>query len=151
GRIATAVGRYDEYLELFATLPPDKQAKQRDHEKTSRAQKATLGPLVPSLTLMLPPEAPPGTVVRRDGAALAQSSLGVAFPVDPGEPLVPRQAPGGPWAELRVVLGQREQREIMLQVRAAPVAPSPVRTSPPPPRPAPARAPTKTPSDRSSS
>src|SRR5262245_43916079 len=57
GRIATAVGRYDEYLELFAALPPDKQAKQRDREKTSRAQKAALRPLAPILTLKLPPAA----------------------------------------------------------------------------------------------
>src|SRR5262245_59473272 len=62
GHIATAVARYDDYLAFVAKLSPDKQRKQRDREKQSRAQKAALSPQIPELTLVLPSDAPLGTV-----------------------------------------------------------------------------------------
>jgi hypothetical protein len=121
GHIATAVARYDEYLGVFAKLSPDKQRKQRDREKTSRAQKAALGPEIPELTLTLPPDAPEGTAVKRDGAELAPASLGAAIPVDPGEHVVTTQAPGGPVTELRVTIGRGDRKTLQLKVKRAKV------------------------------
>src|SRR5262249_36438330 len=51
GHVATAVARYEEYLALFATLPPDKRASQREREATATSQKALLASQVPRLTL----------------------------------------------------------------------------------------------------
>jgi hypothetical protein len=117
GRIATAVARYDEYLALYPTLPPDKKAKQGTRQQDSLAQKAALGPQVPELTLLLPEGAPPQTVVKRDGAEIAAAVLGFPMPVDPGEHIVTTQAPGGPVTEIRVTLGKAEKQKITLQWR----------------------------------
>ena len=57
GRIATAAAHYEEYLALYDSLSPDKKAKQGTRHRDSLAQKATLTPLVPKLTLVLPPNA----------------------------------------------------------------------------------------------
>jgi len=135
GRLAMAVARYDEYLEVFDTLTLDQKAKQRDREKRARAQKAVLGPQVPELTLKLPPDAPPGTVVRQDGVELPKAAVGIALQIDPGKYLVTTQAPGGPVTELRLVIGKGERREIMLHVQGAPQAP-PVLVPKPPDHPA---------------
>jgi hypothetical protein len=141
GRIATAVAHYDEYLAIFAKLSRDKQRKQRDREKASRLQQAALGPQIPELTLTLPPNAPAGTVVKRDGAELSASALGMSLAVDPGVHLVTTQAPGGPVTELRVPINKGEKKQFTLKVRRA-SEPSPAIepstnsvVSPPPPPP----------------
>src|SRR6185503_17683194 len=134
GRLATAVARYDEYLALFASLSPDKQAKQRDREKTARAQKAAIGPEVPELTLVLPKDAPVGTVVKRDGEVLG-TELGVPIPVDPGDHRVTTQAADGPVTEIRVKLAKGEKRRVELRVSGPVEAPA----LPPPEVPPPSR------------
>jgi hypothetical protein len=135
GRIATAVTRYGDYLSLFSRLPSDQQAKQKGREKIAASKKAELAPQVPELTLSLPPDAPSGTVVKRDEAVLAEAALGVGLPIDPGEHVVTTQAPGGPLTELRVTLQKGEKKQITLQVKGAlketPSAMPPA-TSPPP-------------------
>ncbi len=119
GRLATAVKRYDDYLAIWAALAADKQHKQGDRGQTARVQRATLLPLVPELTLVLPPDAPAGTVVLRDGAALSAAALGVSLPVDPGEHVIAMQAPGQPATEVRVVLAKGEKKSLLLPVRGA--------------------------------
>jgi hypothetical protein len=139
GRLATAVARYDDYLSMYARLTAEQKQKQRDREKTAREQKAALGPQVPELTLSLPPGAPPGTVVKRDGSELAAAALGLALPVDPGEHVVTTQTPDGKGTEIRVTLGKGEKKQVTLPVKDASAAP-PVAAPPPPviaPSPAP--------------
>lgn len=137
GRIATAVTRYGDYLALFSRLPREAQAKQKGREKIAAEKKALLAPAVPELTLALPPDAPRGTVVKRDDAVLADAALGIALPIDPGEHLVTTQAPGGQVTELRITVAQGEKKQLTLQVKAAPlpenrppVAPAPVASAP---------------------
>lgn len=137
GRIASALQRYDEYLALYATLPPDKKAKQGDRERESLAQRAALSAEAPRLTLLLSPGAPRGTVVVQDGEEIDAARLGVPLIVDPGEHLVTTRAPGGPEAEVRVTLVQAEKKTLTLQVKevkevkdAASVATPPPRTIP---------------------
>ncbi len=122
GRIATAMARYDEYLALYATLPPDRKAKQGKRPQESMAQKAALAPQVPELTLVLPANSPRETAVTRDGQEVGLNALGVAIPVDPGEHTVTTQAPGGALTELRVTVGRAEKRTVILQVKDAPGA-----------------------------
>ncbi len=90
---------------------------------------------MPELILELPPGAPPGTVVTRDGQVMAQATLGVGLPVDPGEHTVTVQAPGEPAHEQHISLDRGEKKRVMLEVRGAPGVepPSPPSSSPPSP------------------
>jgi hypothetical protein len=129
GLVATAVALYDDYLTVAAALPPDKKQKQGDREKIARAQKALLAPMVPELTLALPPGAPSGTVIKRDGAVVAE---GAPFPLDPGEHLITAHPPNGPVTEVRVRLEKGEKKSLVLDVReASPPARAPVTEVPP--------------------
>lgn len=123
GRLATAVARYDEYLALYARLSGEQLRKQGDRDKRAHSQKAALGPRVPMLTLSLLPGAPPGTLVKRDGAELSAAALGVASPVDPGEHVATTQAPGGPVTTVPVTLGEGEKKQIILPVKEAAASP----------------------------
>jgi len=136
GRIATAVRRYDDYLTLYAALTPEKQKKQGEREQIAREQKAKLSPLVPELTLNMPPGAPRGTIVTRDGAPVAESALGVPMPVDPGEHVIVVQAPGGTASEQRVTIEKGDKKGLLLEIRVLPL-PDPQATIPPAPAPAP--------------
>ncbi len=117
--------RYDAYLALVATFPPDKKQKQGDRVKVALAQRERLGPKVAELTLVLPPNAPVGTRVTRDGAPVASVSLGTPVVVDPGEHVASTKAPGGPVTEVRIKLGEGEKRAIALEVREPTAAPAP--------------------------
>jgi hypothetical protein len=135
GHVATAFTRYGDYLSLFEGLAPDKRARQQGRDRIAREQRAALGPKVPEVTLVLPPGAPRGTVVRRDDVELAEPALGVPLPVDPGEHVVTVQSPGRAAAEQRfaIALGEKKQVALALGAPVAPVGPvaSPVAVAPP--------------------
>jgi len=140
GRIATAMALYSDYLAQYARLPPAQQSKQLGREEIAAKQRGQLAPLVPQLSLSLPPGAPPGTIVKRDDAALGAATLGVPLPIDPGPHRVTTQAPGGPETEIRFTLEKGEKKQITLNVRAAPESEGAVNTTemsghsgPPPP------------------
>jgi hypothetical protein len=117
GRIATAVARYSEYLSLYDRMPPEQRAKQLDRNTISARQKAALSPKVPELTLILPKDAPRGTVVKRDDVVLDAPSLGIGLPVDPGDHVVTTQAPGGPETPRHVTVKAGEHPVIELEVQ----------------------------------
>ena len=52
--------------------------------------------------------------MKRDGSVVAQAELGVAVAVDPGEHTVGTQMPGGPLEEVKVTLGKKEKKTVML-------------------------------------
>lgn len=116
GHLAAALRYHDAYLTVFDALTPEKQAKQRGREKIAAAQRAALGPRVPTLTVTLPEGAPAGTVVRCDGRTLGASSLGAPMPLDPGDHVVTAEAPGRPVIERRVTLAERDRKVIALPV-----------------------------------
>ncbi len=117
GRLATAVARYDEYIALYATLPPDKKQKQTDREKVSKEARAALLAQVPEITVKLSPSAPAGTVVTRDGAPLKAAALGGPLRVDPGEHVLGAHPPHGPLTERRVTVRKGEKRAVLLDVK----------------------------------
>ncbi len=119
GRPAAAFKRYGEYLELYASLPRDKQLKQGTREKDARAKRAELDAIVARATLTLPAGAPVGTVVTRDGVPLADGELGAALLLDPGEHVFTVEAPGSPPTEQRVTLVKGEKRAIELEAPAS--------------------------------
>jgi hypothetical protein len=132
GHLATALRRYDEYLSAYGALSPEKMAKQGDREKIAKEQKAALSARVSELTLALPPNAPPGTTVTRDGQPVDRLELGTPVRVDPGDHVVVTQAPGGPPTTVRITLSLGERRGIALLVAppAATVAPVPADPEP---------------------
>ena len=137
GKLATAVARYDDYLSLFASLPQEQRARQKGREIVAEAKRASLGPQVPKLTLVLPKDAPPGTKLTRDGVVLGAPSLGLALPLDPGEHVVEVDVPGAPTARQTLTIARGEQKllEVTLPVRASTVSalPPPVASTSPPP------------------
>lgn len=130
GRLATAVKRYRDYLAFWAALPTDKRQKQSERADTARRQQVALLRLVPQMTLALPPSAPNGTLVIRDGEVVPAAALGVPSPVDAGEHVITTQAPGGPVSEARITVGKGEKKSVVLEVRVAQVSRS-VPTEPP--------------------
>jgi hypothetical protein len=120
GRIATAVVRLDEYLQLYDRLTPDQKAQQVSRLKVAKEQREKLALEVPELTLSLPPGAPAGTVVRRDDAVVASAALGLGLPVDPGEHVVSTLAPGGALWEQRFTIAGGEKKPLVLEVKTAP-------------------------------
>jgi hypothetical protein len=131
GRIATAAAHYADYLSLYDHLTPEQKARQKTRPKEAKAQRDALLPLVPELTVVLPPGAPTGTVVKRNGAVVADAALGIGLPVDPGEHVVTTQAPGGPVGEQRITLGKGEKKQLTLEVKLTPEASTqPAKTEP---------------------
>jgi hypothetical protein len=117
GRLAVAASRYDEYLRVYAALPPDKQARQAEREKVARATRAAIAARIAELTPVLPPGAPRETRVTRDGTPVPAAALGVPALVDPGEHVITVQVPGGPASEMRITLAPGERKGVALDAR----------------------------------
>lgn len=133
GHGVVAYARYGEYLQVYASLSRDKQAKQGSREKDARAKRAELERTLAQATFSLPADAPAGTVVTRDGAPLAASDLGSPVMLDPGAHIVTTQVPDGPVNEQRFTLEKGEKRTISLEVKTS----GPAATSAPQPLPPP--------------
>jgi hypothetical protein len=71
------------------------------------------------VTLVLPPGAPEGVIVKRDGEVVAARELGAAIAVDPGEHVVTTETPGGSVAEQKFSVGQGEEKKVTLDVKLA--------------------------------
>jgi hypothetical protein len=119
GKSASAVARYQEYLDLYSKLPSDQQQKQEDRPQVSRSQIGALTPSVPTLTIRLPQGAPAGTTVKRDDVVLGGPSLGVALPVDPGSHTITSQAPGSIPFTQTITLAPSEKKDITVTVTNA--------------------------------
>ncbi|WP_437536214.1 hypothetical protein WME79_15975 [Sorangium sp. So ce726] len=124
GRVATAFAHFGEYLALHEQLTPEQKRRQGERPKVAREEREKLAPLVPELALSLPPGAPAGTVVKRDGQTVDSAALGASVPVDPGEHVVSTQAPGGPVQETHIHLAHGEKKRVELQVSGAPAPPA---------------------------
>ncbi|WP_437818641.1 hypothetical protein [Sorangium sp. So ce1078] len=124
GRVAAAFTHFGEYLAQVERLSPEQKSRQGERPKVARQERDKLAPLVPELSLALPPGAPAGTVVKRDGRVVESAALGASVPVEPGEHVVSTQAPGGPVWETRIQLAQGEKKQVELQVKDASAPPA---------------------------
>lgn len=93
GRVASAWG---EFTQSLATARRDGRA---DREAFAREHIAKLEPLIPKITIDVPPASRvAGLEVTRNGAPITEPSWGVALPSDPGSLVVTASAPGHkPW------------------------------------------------------
>jgi hypothetical protein len=108
GQLASAWQRYQEAVQK---LPSGD-----DRIKIASQRAAALEPRLPRLTLSLPPEAPPGTVIVKDGTELGSGSLGVPLPVDPGDHTLIVRAPGHEDERSQVTLAEAETRALTLKL-----------------------------------
>jgi hypothetical protein len=115
GRIATAVEKYGEYLAWVARMPSDQQEKHGERAELARKQKAILGPQVPELTLVLPPSAPPGILVKCDDRAVAMTGTSVTIMLDPGAHSIVTQAPDAVKFENQFSIQQGEKRQLLIE------------------------------------
>ena len=116
GKVASAIAHYSDYVQLYARMPPDQRLRQGDRDSIAQAQITKLQPLVPHLVLILPSDAPRGTLVRRGDVLLQGPSLGIPLPVDPGEHVITTQAPGGQLRTIRVSVAAGETKRVELAV-----------------------------------
>jgi hypothetical protein len=117
GKLATAVAHYEDFLRLAAAMPPSQRQKAR--ADLAQEQITALREQVPTLTVTLPPSAPQGTIVRKDGLDLGRSGLGVPLPTDPGEHVITTRAPGGSEHQQSVTLERGEHAKLEVAVEPA--------------------------------
>jgi hypothetical protein len=130
GHLAAALSRYEEYLKLYETLPPEKQTAQGSRRKDAQAQWAALDPVVPKLVVLLPQNAPRETRVMLDGQEIPAAMLGTALRIEPGDHILTTQAPGGPVTEHPATLAKGEARKLELDVKLPPGASPPALPTP---------------------
>lgn len=88
------------------------EATKDERGAVARERLEALSPRVPRLTVVLPPDAPEGTVVLRENVRLGDAILGRALPVDPGEHVITVRAPGHEDALRTVVLEEGEAKTV---------------------------------------
>ncbi|MBL8613773.1 MAG: hypothetical protein JNL38_40915 [Myxococcales bacterium] len=122
GQVASAWATFREAASLA-----QKNADAR--EKLARDRSAALDPVLPRLTIAVPPSNRiPGLVVTRDGIDVGAVQWDVALPMDPGRHVLRATAPGrAPWqATVDVARATPATVEVPLLPRAAsPTAPPP--------------------------
>jgi hypothetical protein len=133
GRVASAVTRYQDFERAASKLPPGRRRQQRERERVAREQLQRLGPRVPTLTVVAPPDLPPAAVVARGDVPLGPSSLGHPLPVDPGEYAITLRMPSGAVASRTVRIEPGQAQTVTLE--APPEPPPPRATAPAPARP----------------
>lgn len=114
GHIATAYTRYGDYLTLYERLPDHRKATQRERASVAKSERERIAREIPKLTLVLPKDAPPGTLVKRDGEIVSDAALGLAIPVDPGAHTLTTQTRSGLVHEERITLAKGENTTITL-------------------------------------
>lgn len=133
GKIATAVASFDDFLREYAKMPPARKAQYEARARKAERRRLELLPQVPNLTLNLPPDAPEGVEVQRNGVEVSAASLGVPLPMDPGEYVVTTQVGNGPMFETRISLDRGVTKVVTLEVKLPAQAPSPPRMPEQPP------------------
>lgn len=118
GKVATAVGLYEKYLEKFDKLSPSEQTDEAVREEKATARRDALARELPKVTLKLPANAPAGSKVTRTSADGLQVALVLNVPLalDPGEVVLRVQAPGHRDVEHRFTVKGGEQKTVELPV-----------------------------------
>ncbi|HEX4335318.1 MAG TPA: hypothetical protein VH062_05355 [Polyangiaceae bacterium] len=125
GKLASSRIKWREALDA---LPVD------DERRAAAAERiAILETSVPRLELRLAPQAPPGTVVKRDGIAVDPVALGLAIPVDPGVHELAVLAPGRVESDVTAKLSAGEHRVLVLEPGPPMAVPLPVPLATPSP------------------
>jgi hypothetical protein len=128
GKVASAVARYQDYVGVVSRLGLEQRARHRDRVAIANAQLTKLKPTVPTLTLVLPTNAPVGMFATRNGVVLQGPALGLALPVDPGDYVIVSHVPGAGEHSLEVSIALGETKRVELEVPAKQAAATSPRT-----------------------
>jgi len=88
GKYASARTHYRDYLDRVSRMTAQERRKQKAREDLAKAQVIALEAVVPTLTIELPSDAPPDTVVKRNGERVLPALLGMPMPLELGEYVV---------------------------------------------------------------
>lgn len=119
GKMATALGHYEQYLTLFEKMTPAQKSKQGSREKVAKSQIEALGSEVPELSLALPSGAPADLVVKRDNVVVPNAQLAKAVRLDPGEHVFIVETSDGRSRETKVKVAVGEKRKLELPIPEA--------------------------------
>lgn len=111
GHLAKAWEHWQQAVQLL-----DQGDKRRDYALTRVEE---LEAELPHLTIVLVDEAPPESVVRRDGVELGAPSLGVPLPVDPGKHEIVVTSPNHAARTFRIDIDKGEERRVLVQPGSA--------------------------------
>lgn len=133
GKIALALVEYRSYMRQVDEMAPEKRAKHESRYEKAKAKVEEIAPLVPELTLVLPPNAPQGTKVIRDGNEVSTPSLGIGLPVDPGMHEIVVEVPGRQAVKTTVNIQKGEKAKVDLTLPADKPLPTVEPSKAPPP------------------
>jgi len=137
GKVATAIERYQSFVDALSALPADKRTKFDERERLALERMAGLGPLAPELTVDTLATAPPRLVIKRNGTPIARTAYGVSKRVDPAEYLVSAELDGQVIWERRLTLSSGDRTRVDVPW-SEPLKPAPITAAPAPPLPTPA-------------
>ena len=115
-KIASAVAYYEDFLAATKKLPKASVLAYERRIRIAESQCAALKSDIPWLTLIFPDDAPPGTVVKKDGIVLGPAAIGIALPIDPGQHVIVTEAAQGGAVETRISIERGEKKQLLLQL-----------------------------------
>jgi hypothetical protein len=116
GKIASAVARYGDYLEVMSKRPDGERIIQRGRMDRAVARKAELEPKVPLLTLSYKKALPAKTSITRNGIEVTEVMLNTPLPVDPGKQEIVISLTDGQVHRQEIVISEGVQRSLQLVV-----------------------------------
>jgi hypothetical protein len=109
-------------------------------QRQGEAELAQLEPRIPSIKVIVRPQAPMNTTVKIDDTSISAALIGVARPTNPGKHTVVLLAPGYSQAEQAVTLEEHQTKDVAFNLGApgtyapmAPATPPPTYAQQPPP------------------
>lgn len=135
GRLASAAGRFSDYLQLVEQLPAEQQPRESERRAVAEAERRKLKLQVPRLKLSLN-DSSHTSQITLNGVDVALQSLGQELPVDPGEQVVEQRFMSGRRHSERVTLQPGESKLVVLKAtEEPPVSSAPARSPSAAPRP----------------
>jgi hypothetical protein len=122
GKLATALGHYQQFLDLLTTLAPAQRDKHTERRGVAAEKISALGGLVPELTIRVPDTAPGGLVVKRNGTLVEPATYGISRGVDPGDYTIVAELEGKKVYERKLKLAERDRASIDVTLTSATTA-----------------------------
>jgi hypothetical protein len=119
-----ALGKLVESAETYRTLvrtplPAGAPAAFVQAQQEGAAELSQVEPRIPSVKIVIRPRVIPNSVIQIDGQAMSSALVGVDRPTDPGPHTIVLVAPGYARAEQRIVLKEKETKEVAFNLGAA--------------------------------
>ncbi len=128
-RFSAALEHFRAYLERFELASSAEQKTEAERRKLAGQQVEALEKTLPQLTLLMPPSAPDGTIVKLDGRV---APFLADVRVQPGDHAVTLEVPDLGKVETKVSLAAGENKRVQLTLPSKVGEPAPAEVAPPP-------------------